>query len=386
MSNEIHIKLKSTNNCLKFNDYSLDERDKILSLGMLAWNVGITEAAGWNNSQWKEKLNENNKKHTQQIEEMNNAINKHEKNQQQTIQKYENNMVVMREEIKNQMKIRFEEQIEYWKNKFTTTEIEINKKTEEITEISNQYEEKLNKKTEQSKKECQEIFNQLNTERDIREEKIDFVRKELQTKIDALEEDKNRKIVQNNNSALKGQEGENFFKCELTKRFPSYEIVDTHSEGHCGDIHLISDGRRGLFEIKNYKNNVLKTERDKFLSNIKTNTVDWGILLSCGGVAGRKDFAIDIVEGKPAIYLFDIKNNLGNINIAVNIVEMICESGIDLTNKEKIDGLTNFSKKIKRLMTSFKKKINNHHKSMIDIMNDQEMLIKDVFGLLKLKY
>ena len=29
MSTEIHIKLKPTNNCLKFNNYSLDERDKI---------------------------------------------------------------------------------------------------------------------------------------------------------------------------------------------------------------------------------------------------------------------------------------------------------------------------------------------------------------------
>lgn len=132
--------------------------------------------------------------------------------------------------------------------------------------------------------------------------------------------------------AVKGKEAEFNYETTLNMLFPTGEVKRLAKESHSCDIELsLSESNiKVLFEIKNYKNNVPKTQIDKFHHDIK-HKKSHGIMISVeSGISARKNFQIDFVtddEQKQyiALYLPQHQNNNESLVIAVNMLTFIAE-------------------------------------------------------------
>ena len=105
-----------------------------------------------------------------------------------------------------------------------------------------------------------------------------------------------------------------------------------------------------MIENKNYSRNVPKVEIEKFYSDIKNNAdINGGVFVSLkSGICKKEDFQLEIIEGKPIVFLHKLLQNMDNITKAVMIIQLICDKEcIDLNNKEI---LGNFSPTLKEII------------------------------------
>lgn len=186
---------------------------------------------------------------------------------------------------------------------------------------------------------------------------MDNMRKEYESKLDEYR--KKVEIVNEfkENSAKKGQEGENWLYNELIRQFPKATIVDCHTIKHRGDFTL-EDDIKGMIESKNYKKNVPKKEIVKFKKDMESNEdFKYGILLSLkSGVTNRDDFCLEFCSGKPMIFLHFIKDNPGKIKLAHKICKLI------LKNMECFDTK---NEEIKTLIKEKTKMMTSRHNKML---------------------
>ena len=67
-------------------------------------------------------------------------------------------------------------------------------------------------------------------------------------------------------------------------------------------------------------------------------------------------------------------------------VLIICnKEDVDLTNKEILDRLKNFSPELKRNLGKMKRSLKKHEKDMLQCIVDQERIYKDIYSLFKIK-
>ena len=186
---------------------------------------------------------------------------------------------------------------------------------------------------------------------------MEGIRREYELKLDEYR--KKVEIVNefNENSAKKGQEGENWLYNELIRQFPKATIVDCHKKDHRGDFTL-EDDIKGMIESKNYKKNVPKKEIVKFKKDIESNEdFKYGILLSLkSGVTNREDFCLEFCSGKPMIFLHFIKDNPDKIKLAHKICKLI------LKNMECFDTK---NEEIKTLIKEKTKMMTARHNKML---------------------
>lgn len=186
---------------------------------------------------------------------------------------------------------------------------------------------------------------------------MDNMRKEYESKLDEYR--KKVEIVNEfkENSAKKGQEGENWLYNELIRQFPKATIIDCHTIKHRGDFTL-EDDIKGMIESKNYKKNVPKKEIVKFKKDMESNEdFKYGILLSLkSGVTNREDFCLEFCSGKPMIFLHFIKDNPGKIKLAHKICKLI------LKNMECFDTK---NEEIKTLIKEKTKMMTARHNKML---------------------
>jgi hypothetical protein len=207
-----------------------------------------------------------------------------------------------------------------------------------------------------------------------------------------LEEERNKReklIIRDQNSTIKGIDGEDFTLQELNKRFPTSEIEDTHKESNRGDFIIKIKNMQIMIENKNYSRNVPKVEIEKFYSDIKNNAdINGGVFVSLkSGICKKEDFQLEIIEGKPIVFLHKLLQNMDNITKAVMIIQLICDKEcIDLNNKEILDKLKNFSPTLKRNLSKMKKSLKKHENDMLSCLINQEQIVKEVFNMFKIKY
>lgn len=186
---------------------------------------------------------------------------------------------------------------------------------------------------------------------------MDNMRKEYESKLDEYR--KKVEIINEfkENSAKKGQEGENWLYNELIRQFPKATIIDCHTIKHRGDFTL-EDDIKGMIESKNYKKNVPKKEIVKFKKDMESNEdFKYGILLSLkSGVTNRDDFCLEFCSGKPMIFLHFIKDNPGKIKLAHKICKLI------LKNMECFDTK---NEEIKTLIKEKTKMMTARHNKML---------------------
>lgn len=196
----------------------------------------------------------------------------------------------------------------------------------------------------------QQILQVKDTERNHYEPRI----QELQLRLDE------RNSIYSN-SSKRGAEGENDILTILNSLFPNAIIQDTHSQSRSGDVRIELLGIQILYENKNFSSNVPKRDIDKFIRDVQESDVHCGIMCSENtGIANRNDLDIEILEGKPLIYLHNTKENVDKIRVAVLILVNILQNNLELDTSmiQKIKDLVKETEEITKIYNLQKKNLN----------------------------
>lgn len=379
MNNEntnIEILLPNNKIVLNFLKYNQKDKVKILELGQLFLNEGNNKLQYWNNEQTEQIIKNIKNKAEKEIKQLKDIINE-KKNEITTItETNKNNNILLEKRIRDEIHNIYNEKINNYQKELDKQKEELKHSVNTLVEVKNSMYETINSKIEEKEQkwmdrmhEQQKHYENLINQERIKREKL---------------------IIRDQNSTIKGIDGENFTLHELNKRFPTSEIEDTHKQSNRGDFVIKTKNSLNIMiENKNYTRNVPKVEIDKFYLDIKTNAdINAGVLVSLkSGICKKDDFQLEIIEGKPVIFLHNLLKNLDNIEKAVLIINLICNKDcIDIDNKEILDKLKNFSPTLKRNLSKMKKSLKKHETDMISCLVNQEQILKEIFALYKIKY
>ena len=144
-----------------------------------------------------------------------------------------------------------------------------------------------------------------------------------------------------------------------------------------------------LIETKNYKKNVTKPEIEKFYRDMETNNdIQCGLFLSLkSGICNREDLHLEVINGKPIMFVHNCLKNMENIDFSVRIFKLILNTdSIDLSNKEVYEKIKNTIPMVKRYWNKIRSKIQKFEKDMTQCISEQETMIRDIFKLLGFNY
>ena len=333
---------------LKFKSLSKEEQLNSIYLGAhlleIAQDKFIKLKKGENKIE-KEKLKSF---YEEELREKEDIVHELENKLHDTEMKHSNEIRKVRESIFNDAK-----------HKYETRYVDVIESLEdELTSVKNKLEKLTTTRMDQQ---TQHYEEKINRERE-HHTNMENMRKEYESKLDEYR--KKVEIVNefNENSAKKGQEGENWLYNELIRQFPKAKIVDCHSKDHKGDFTL-EDDIKGMIESKNYKKNVPKKEIVKFKKDIESNEdFKYGILLSLkSGVTNREDFCLEFCSGKPMIFLHFIRDNPSKIKLAHKICKLILKN---------MDCFDTKNEEIKTLIKEKTKTMTARHNKMLSTIKN----------------
>tara|TARA_B100001063_G_C16776850_1_gene566283 strand:+ start:1357 stop:2481 length:1125 start_codon:yes stop_codon:yes gene_type:complete len=374
MTDIVEIILKKNNVTTEFMKLTMEEKMKVLELGLNSFRSVNDKMLSWNNKEWEDTMKSLKKEIKELKKEKKEKIQEKEKEMIIFMKKTEEENENMRIKIKKQTELRYKNELELKEEKIVNLEEKLDTKREEMSGIAqkiyNEFEEKMEKKEKRNEEKMNKIVERYE----------DKLKKEM---------DKREKgLVHLNNSTIKGQDGELFIFGELNRRFPKAEIEDTHKQANRGDFILKEGALNMLIEIKNYKKNVIKPEITKFYKDIHINKdVNCGILISLkSGICAKNDFQFEIRDGKPILFLHKVMENMKHIEFARSFFNLILNAGLDLTNKEVCDKIKNDVPSIKKNWNKIRQKIKKFQVDITGLIETQEGLMCNFFNLLKIKY
>lgn len=219
----------------------------------------------------------------------------------------------------------------------------------------------------------------------IREENL---RRSYEEKLEN-ERNKNSKLeALENNSSLKGKQGEEDMEKLLNRIFPKAEIFNCAAESQRGDFNLLQDSMNMMIDVKNYRKNVQKTEVDKFHRDMIANPeYTCGVLISLhSGVCNKSDMSLEIVNERPIIYLHNFLDDTKKIIYCINVVKMIHSiENLNLKDQEIVEAIVKMQKEFKKKYTSTKKELDKFYNKMSTSLDEQDNMIKILFGLFQSK-
>ena len=304
-------------------------------------------------------LENSNQDHTQKIAELsatNSTLVRQIEDFESEIKNLKTQNLLDVQDTRQQLTIQFNQQ------KSELEENNLKRETEKQTLLESQYTQLIeSQKNELStaKNQVLELHTQIGQ---VKDQERDYYQKQ----IDILREKLDEKTSIYSNSSKRGAEGENTIESVLNDLFPSAVITNVHTQMRSGDMRIELNGIQILFENKNFTSNVPKRDIDKFIRDVQESDVHCGIMCSENtGIANREDLQIEIVEGKPLIYLHQTKTNVDKIKIAILILVNILQNNLELD--------TSMVQKIKELVkeTDEINKIYNSQKKSLSMMMEQ---------------
>ena len=212
----------------------------------------------------------------------------------------------------------------------------------------------------------------------------DSARQDYQPRIDKLQLELEQKNSVYNNSSKKGGKGEEEMELILPNLFRNATIVRKSKEKKSGDFRIDIHGVQVLFENKNYQRNVDREEIDKFIRDCEVPDIDCGIMCSenCG-IAKKEDMEIEIINGKPLIYLWNTRSDVDKIKIAVTILVNILQNDLEMEKGEiqEIKDLIRNIDTIKAVCQDNEKNINNlseNNKNLIVLNNRTKYRLEEI--------
>ncbi len=183
------------------------------------------------------------------------------------------------------------------------------------------------------------------------------------------------------NSTFKGKDSEIKLEEGLNASFPDCQITNTTGIAKAGDFLIERNNKQSIMiENKDYKANVPKDEIEKFIRDVEEQNVN-GILISQkSGICRKKNFQIDIHNGKIIVFIHHLDYNFDNIRLAVEVIDNLSNSlkdygqdsvdiklPLDIVKKINEEYL-NFITQKTNLLDNLKK----YNKSMTTLINEMQ--------------
>ena len=371
----IDFSLPNTPDTLKFLKLSQSEKIKAIALGIKFLISGNHQLQSWDNSQWEERIEQIQQEKHEIILALEEKLQLEHVKRQKLIksQKEELNSIV--EGVRNRTESKYLSEIACLNDK--------------MERLQNKISLQENEKTKLYKTINDEFYSKILSKEQLWEAKTERIRKEYEEKLEKERERTAACILTTKHSTIKGQAGEEFTHHELNRRFPTAEIEDTHKQTGRGDFIMKENDFTMLIETKNYKKNVTKPEIEKFYRDMEINNdIQCGLFLSLkSGICNRDDLALEVINGKPVIFVHNCLKNMENIDFAVRIFKLILNTdSIDLSNKEVYEKIKNTIPMVKRYWNKIRSKIQKFEKDMTQCIVEQETMIRDIFKLLGFNY
>lgn len=349
-----------------------EEQMQVIELGLIVREVGISQVKSLLQGKNKTEQNVLKKIHNKQVDELREKIKTEEKKYRLLQSNFMEEIQTTKTTIKEQQREIYMDRIKSYEEQTLNLKQRIEEVINQRLELQNQHYDKLQLIMEKKEKEKQELRREYESKLDEYRSKVEIVNKI------------------NNNSAKKGQQGENWIFNQLIRSFPSAEIEDHHTKGHTGDFSIKEEGRIGMLESKNYARNVNKKEVEKFYKDIETNDqINYAIMASLkSGVVNREDFSLEFVSGKPVIYLHYVKDHPENIKTAYNICQLILKN-MDCFDIEKEENQHKLKTIVKTMKTNNKKlhtMVNNFQTNINSQLNDQWSQFESMIKLLNIEH
>ena len=372
--------IKNTKLIEKLKDLSGSNLIKVLELGLIAFEGCENQSLRWDNCEFSKKIEKIQNEYNENLKHQKNKYEKELQDKESLIHSINENNKNLKnqlyEELKCSLELQYKEKIDFSQKKYD----------ELITEYK-----KLKENSENSiylwTKQERERISKLN---EMHKVEVNNIREKYETKLEELNKVVHSINMVKENSSLKGQVGENKMFTTLTMFYPKFTIEDTHKEPNRGDfiIETVND-KKLLIDNKDYKGNIPKKEIEKFISDIENNAdVHGGALLSnCSGIAKRDDFEIEIIKGKPVIYLYNTNNNKQKIKSGIDIILSIINTDhIDFSDPEIHKKIKGFSSEIKRKISQIRRYLKKHEENMLSTMLDIENIFKSLLLTTNVKY
>ena len=376
-SNEVLIDFSLPNNpdTLKFLKLKQSDKIKAIALGIKFLTSGNHQLQSWDNTQWESRLEQIKQEKQEIILALEEKLNLEEVKRQNLVktQKEELNSII--EGVRNRTESKYLSEIACLNDK--------------MERLQNQIHLQENEKTKLYKTINDEFYNKILSKEQLWEAKTERIRKEYEEKLEKERERTAACILTTKHSTIKGQAGEEFTQHELNRRFPTAEIEDTHKQPGRGDFIMKEKDFTMLIETKNYKKNVTKPEIEKFYRDMAINNdIQCGLFLSLkSGICNRDDLHLEVIDGKPIIFVHNCLKNMENIDFAVRIFKLVLNTdSIDLSNKEVYEKIKNTIPMVKRYWNRIRSKIQKFEKDMNQCVLEQETMIRDIFKLLGFNY
>jgi hypothetical protein len=371
----IDFSLPNNSDTLKFIKLNQSDKLKSITLGMRFLTTGNQQLQMWDNSQWETRLDQLKSQQQGVINSMNEKLQDADVRTQKLMKTHQNEIDVLVEGVRNRTE-----------SKFLS---EIGSLSDNVERLENKLQIQEQQKATLYKSINEDFYSKILSKEQYWEEKIEMIRQQCESRLERERERTAACILTTQHSTIKGQVGEEFTQQELNRRFPTAEIEDTHKIPGRGDFIMKQKGFTMLIETKNYKKNVTKPEIDKFYRDMGGNSdVQCGLFLSIkSGICNREDLHLEVIDGKPIIFVHNAMENMENIDFAVRIFKLILNTdSIDLSNKEIYEKIKNTIPMVKRYWNRIRQKIQKFEKDMSQCVSEQEIMITDIFKLLGFHY
>ena len=376
-SNEVLIDFSLPNNpdTLKFLKLKQSDKIKAIALGIKFLTSGNHQLQSWDNTQWESRLEQIKQEKQEIILALEEKLNLEEVKRQKLVKTKKEELNSIIEGVRNRTESKYLSEIACLNDK--------------MERLQNQIHLQENEKTKLYKTINDEFYNKILSKEQLWEAKTERIRKEYEEKLEKERERTAACILTTKHSTIKGQAGEEFTQHELNRRFPTAEIEDTHKQPGRGDFIMKEKDFTMLIETKNYKKNVTKPEIEKFYRDMAINNdIQCGLFLSLkSGICNRDDLHLEVIDGKPIIFVHNCLKNMENIDFAVRIFKLVLNTdSIDLSNKEVYEKIKNTIPMVKRYWNRIRSKIQKFEKDMNQCVLEQETMIRDIFKLLGFNY
>lgn len=349
-----------------FYDFPEETKIKIIQLGLLLYEQGILQTQTWNNERWQTQIDELLAKHQTQLSCVNEALEEEKRKFEHYKQTNEKQQTIYIEEA-----IRREREIQKTQvQQLTQTNTDL---LSRMNRLQSEIEDKYLSRFMESSKAHQEILIQ---QRD-REETM---RLEYEMRLSRQQ-----------NSSLRGKDGEDVVMEQLTTLFPKADVEDTHTIPHRGDFIVRHDEMTVMIETKNYTRNVQKAEIDKFYSDIdnpSNRDVQCGLFVSLHtGICNKDDFQFEIRNNVPILFIHRLYSNFGSLLIAMSFFKMLIEQkNLDLTHKETMDSFKHIASTLKRNYQKQKTNLDRYYSTQMEFITSQQSNLTELYKILKQKY
>ena len=96
--------------------------------------------------------------------------------------------------------------------------------------------------------------------------------------------------------------------------------------------------------------------------------------------------SLEIVNERPIIYIHNFLDDTKKINYCINVVKMIHSvENLNLKDQEIIEAIVKMQKEFKKKYTSTKKELDKFYNKMSTSLDEQDNMIKILFGLFQSK-